>query len=366
MMNGGDYNSQATRYPLSDTKHVLARYGAAALGVIAGLEWLMGRTVSRLAAAPNLDGTPRSIVEAIGGVGIDLFNPSFLLALMLLFLFALLFGARAVAGRDRWGFVVALTLCIFGAVVGVASLLPSTPWLGIVFNILSLTTLGLLALRCVWQGGFQPVYKTAVVVIVLGYTGWFLYVLWEGLPSEGRAAGDALFVLDLGEMALVAVPFLLFWAVAVPHKQWLRPARWVLPVVAMLLFSAANIADMVFDQGFTGVFSLWSVGYTLFLPWPLYALALGGFLYVVLTCFSRTGPKAKEANPNTGLAMLLFLFAGYNLQLTYQHLLAALAMVLLTGVGRPFGVEKEDSMDGEVLEVEVVGVASAARGKLTT
>jgi hypothetical protein len=34
--------------------------------------------------------------------------------------------------------------------------------------------------------------------------------------------------------------------------------------------------------------------------------------------------------------MLLLLFAGYYLQLTYQHLLAMLSLMLFTGLARPF------------------------------
>jgi hypothetical protein len=201
-----------------------------------------------------------------------------------------------------------------------------------------------------WGEG-SSIFKVGIALSVIGYLGWYFFVLWGEFPSPGEATGVALFVLNAGEMVLVAVPFVMFWALAVPFGQWRRPLRWILPGLAMLLFAAANVADMVVDQGFTGVFSLWSVGYTLFLPWPVYALALGAFIYAVLTCFAPGGPNVKEANPNTGLGLLLFLYAGYNLQLTYQHLLAVIAVMLLTEMARPFSESARSELQDAPREV---------------
>jgi hypothetical protein len=172
--------------------------------------------------------------------------------------------------------------------------------------------------------------QRAVIASVLGYFCWYAYVL------SGGASGGGLYLLNAGEVLLLLVPFLLYAAISVPHGQWKRPVRWIMPVILMLLFAAANVADILVDQGFTGVFTLWSVGYTLFLPWPIYVVALGLFTHAVLTAFARNLPRAVEANRGVGVAMLLFLYAGFNLQLTYQHLLAVLALVLLTGFGSPF------------------------------
>jgi hypothetical protein len=328
-----------------ETIRLLARYGAIVLAIIGGLEWLLGRTVSRLAAAPNLEGTPRAVVEGIGKLGIDLLAPSFLLALVLLFLSAITHGAQAIKDRDIPALAAALVVCIFGSVAAAASFIESAAWLSITFNAVSLLSMLVLVIVYIWRSRNRTLFKLGVVLSVLGYLGWYSFVLRGELPDRGQVSGLGLFILDAGEMLLVTVPLVLFWALCIPNRQWRHPARWILPVVAMLVFATANVVDMISDQGFTGVFSLWSVGYTLFLPWPLYALALGAFLYAVLTCFASGGEKALEANPNTGLALLLFLFAGYNLQLTYQHLLAVLALVLLTGMGKPFGAHNKREGD---------------------
>jgi hypothetical protein len=148
-------------------------------------------------------------------------------------------------------------------------------------------------------------------------------------------------VRDFGELAAVLAPFAFFAALVLPHGQWRDTKRWIVPCLLGVGFTAANIADIVFNQGFTGVFAFWSVGLRLWLPWPLYALSLALYAYCVLTCFAK-GEKAELANLNTGLGLLLLLFAGHELQLSYQHLLAALSLLLLTGIARPYTIEQPD------------------------
>jgi hypothetical protein len=309
---------------------LLARYGVLLLAFLAGLEWLLGRTISRLAAAPNLDGTPRQVVEAIGSIGLDLIDPAFLIALLLLFLFVVRRGSPALVRRDVPTASAALVLGVFGTVSAAAWLLPRSDWLGISYNFFSMAAVLALWLRFNSREQATLPFKGAVIASVLGYLCWYAYVL------SGGASGGGLYLLNAGEVLLLLVPFLLFAAISVPHRQWKRPGRWILPVILMLLFTAANVADILVDQGFTGVFTLWSVGYTLYLPWPVYVVALGLFTHSVLTAFARNLPRAAEANRGVAVAMLLFLYAGFTLQLTYQHLLAALALVLLTGFASPF------------------------------
>ena len=62
------------------THALMLRYSAIALGALGCIEWLLGRTVSRMAASPTLDGTLRAIVEAFGQVGIRLLPLAFIAA----------------------------------------------------------------------------------------------------------------------------------------------------------------------------------------------------------------------------------------------------------------------------------------------
>ena len=63
---------------------------------------------------------------------------------------------------------------------------------------------------------------------------------------------------------------------------------------------------------------------------------LAHFIYSIITAFSTHEPVETYANPNTGVGLLLLLFAGYNLQIPYEHLLAILSLTLLTGLFKPF------------------------------
>jgi hypothetical protein len=330
-----------------DERALLARYAATALLPIAGVEWLLGRTISRMAAAPTLEGLPRTIVEVLGRTGIFVLSTSFLLAASLVCLSVLSFGARATQERKPLMLALAYFLPLFTAFAIAHSFLETQIWVNVVFNILALVAMWWVALSFVMHREVTVHTRIAVLLVALAWSGWYYYVL--GTTLEG-----AVFMLNLGEMIAVAAVFALFAAIAIPGREWSHIRRWVAPVLLALLFSIGNIADMLADQGFTGVFTTWSVGFNLFLPWPLYAVALALFTYGVLTCFARSVGKSAYANANTGLGLLLIVFAGYNLQLPYQHLLAVLSLMLLTGLACPFGIIERSSQRERRIETPPV------------
>jgi hypothetical protein len=330
-----------------DERAWLARYLALAVMLVGGLEWLLGRVVSRLAAAPPIEGMPRTIIETLGRFGFFLLSTAFLLAVSLLFLSALQFGERAYSQRRAADMALAFYLCIFGVFALSHTLLalmsPSgeQAWLNVTFNMLSALGIWWLAFR--FAIGEAPwAARGAVLLVALAYTGWYWAVLFtiKGVPGNAFFLDRPADALRLGELAAVLVPVAFFLAVAVPQARWHNWKRWIAPVVVGLLFSAGNIADIIADQGFTGVFSIWSVGFTLYLPWPLYALSLVLYLYTVLTCFSKGQQPSRYGDANVGMGLLLLPFAGYYLQLTYQHLLALLALLLLTGIARPLSMSR--------------------------
>ncbi|MCX6023486.1 MAG: hypothetical protein NTZ05_17495 [Chloroflexi bacterium] len=78
--------------------------------------------------------------------------------------------------------------------------------------------------------------------------------------------------------------------------------------------------------------SVWTFGFTLFLPGPLYALALGVFLYTL-----RSLAQGNAAGRRFALGLALLGLAGLKVDYSYFNLLALLAMCMLTGVGQPAG-----------------------------
>src|SRR5439155_14790447 len=120
--------------PSSAEGRLLARYAVVALAVVGGLEWLLNRTVSRVAAAPPLEGLARSIVEGLGRVGYFLVSPAFILAACLAFLSALGLGAAALRERRPFTFAVGLFLALFFIIATVHFLLEPGDWLNATLN----------------------------------------------------------------------------------------------------------------------------------------------------------------------------------------------------------------------------------------
>lgn len=324
----------ASRLPENEVS-LVARYAAAALAVVAGLEWLLGRTVSRLAASPTLEGAPRDVIESVGRVGLYLISPTAILALTVLLLLVIQAGAEAIRKRDASRLAVSLFLAIFGLVGLVHTYYPTLLWLNVTINLLAFIAVWWVAVVSVVRKERSTSMCVGVVLVALAYSGWLYYVVQQDLTDVGAPLlGAPLLFLNLGEIAAVCAPAAFFWAIALPHGQWRHPARWVLPTILVLVFSAGNVADAVLNQGFMGVFTIWSLGMNLFLPWPLYAISGGLFVYSVLTCFTGRGRRSREANPGIGLGLLLLVFAGYALQLPFQFVMAVLSTALLSGMVR--------------------------------
>jgi len=80
------------------------------------------------------------------------------------------------------------------------------------------------------------------------------------------------------------------------------------------------------------ILALWTTGISLFLPFPIYLLALALFLLTIVACF-----RDRDAYwIATGL--LLVLLAGYMAESTYQHLLFLLGIFFLSRI-----VKEEDA-----------------------
>lgn len=311
---------------------LLLRYLGTGLLALGALEWLLGRTISRMAAAPTLEGFPRTIIEALGRTGIFFASPAFLVAVALVVssVFNSFPGVKTQDRRSQQA--IALYLALIAVLSLTHIFFGNLNWYNVSFHILALVAHWSLTLFFLLRRKENDAAKIALLLVALAYTGQYLFFFLERLAVRPALFGlTNLSAVELGELAAVLAPFPFFAATALPNSGWRNARRWILPLLLATLFSAGNIVDIVANQGFSGVFTIWSVGMRLFLPWPLYALALALFSYSVLTCFSRTISKSDYANRNTGLGLLLLLFAGYRLQIPYQHLLALLAMMLLTG-----------------------------------
>jgi hypothetical protein len=324
---------------MTEVRSWLSRYLSVGLMIFAGLEWFLGRVVSRTAAAPPLSGIGRTIVEALGRTGFFLFATAFLLATALLLLSASRLYELARNEHHVDDVALAAFLALFAILDVVQSLLTASSAvtsegiLTFVFNVFSLIAVWWLTVRFLSVGREPRMAKIAVSLAAVAYACWYYSILLGGISLGSFDVGST-DILRFGELAAVLTPVAFFVAVALPH-EWRVGKRWIAPVLLSLALAAGNIADIATGSGYTGVFSIWSVGFTLWLPWPIYAVSIALFLYAVLTCFARRVKSRCYGDANIALGMLLILYAGYNLQLTYQHLLVVLAFALLTRVARP-------------------------------
>jgi hypothetical protein len=333
-----------------DTRWGLLRFGVATLVWLAGIEWLLGRAISRLAASPALDGTPRLVIEFLGSIGLFLLAPATLLAVCLALLAISTDGADALVSADPMRLARAIYLGLFVVLSGALIVIPKTSWLSITHTLMALVAFWWVALtppgnrnatvdaeRVRSSNGAQRARLGVTISLVAAtYSGYLFYILMEELGQTGlTSVVSPIVIRDLGEAFLVAVPFALFGLLSVPFRQWAKPRRWILPFALALLFSVANLADMFANQGFTGVFAIWSMGLSFYLPWPLYAISIALYAYSILTCFSPDKTKSDLANRDRAAGLLLLIFASYELQFPYQYILALLSLMLLSGIVAP-------------------------------
>jgi len=302
-----------------------------------------------MAASPALEGTPRDIIVTLGQIGLFLVSPAFLLAACLLFFGLVAVARKAAISSDRATVSLVFYLALVGAVLFAYTLLPTQNWLTIAFNLLLWIALLWMAVRFATQHSAPIFARAGVVMAVLAYSGWYLYVLVQQI-SLGTQTGEqtGVWVISLGELLAVLTPIALFIAIALPGEEWRRPRRWIAPVVLALLFAAGNIADSSANMGFTGVFTTWSVGVNIAWPWPIYAVSLALYAYGAITCFTA---ERGYANSTTGVGLILLLLAGYNLQTSHQHLLALLAVALLSGLIVPFASVSRSRAEASVPDV---------------
>ena len=320
---------------------LLFRYVLRLLCVVGPVEWLLGRTLSRisgmLSPGPVADG-----VNALAGLGLHLLEPSHVLALAVLALAAA--WPWLAPAPPGWSRLLPAALAAFLLLSLAAAVIPaSSAWI-IGFNLLSGGILVSLALACAGRGPGSTAWRVAVGLLGLGYAGSYLYVIGAELAKDPTAppslADVAVAVHFAGEALVVAWAVALVIAVAAGRRvQWGRLALACVPGVAVAIAP-------LFETWLQGVLVRMSLGFTLFLPSPLYALAVTAYAYALLTVADRRAgpPGTLTWRPEIAAALLLLPVAGFDLLSNYQHAVALLALLLLTGRVRPFSAVVPEPM----------------------
>ncbi|HUS14344.1 MAG TPA: hypothetical protein VM536_04910 [Chloroflexia bacterium] len=327
-----------------DDLTLLLRYATRLLLWLAPLEFLLGRAISRASRQMPAGDTGAAVLSAISSVGSFLVMPSFILVLLVLVAGAIL-GLRGPKtgrpgmGGPGWPPALAVAVLAFVACSVVLLSPDPAPALLVVYNAASaLLVLGLVVWFVSWPSAGSAL-RVTVGLLGLSYAGYYTYALaallaqYAGWPvGEFGVAANA-----FGEGVAMLAGISLLWTSGLLGGAAGRPGPRRLWLLLAGVAAAVVLVGPQFEEWLQGVATQFSVGFTLFLPVPVTALALAAWIYAVLAANSRDATR-QTGQPwawEIGGALLLLPAAGYQLQLNYQHLLLVATLLLLTGRLRP-------------------------------
>ena len=277
------------------------------LTIAALIEWLIGRTLTR--SAIYMPKTPLMIsaYQALGAIGQVALTLTSLLALL-----ALLW----IAWQERRNLAFSLLL-IASAVLSLAFIvvMPEGWWL--VFDRIMIVAIVTVLIGRLWRTARDRRWSIAVTIPMMAV---WLGALYQLLPALAQAfqlpaappLGHALF--NVGEILVALTPIAL-WLVWRPRE---RKRVYGLAAIPAILFAIMHLAA----PAMTSILSIWSIGLTLYLPWPIYALSLWLGALVVVSALKRDQP--------IGWALLLLVTAGYAAQVSTQVFISIIALWMLS------------------------------------
>jgi len=293
--------------------------------VLAGLlELFLNRAVSRATIFVPKSPPVAAVLAALAALGFFLLALAFLLAAVWLGSWA----ARWLIDGDGARGTALPASALFFSILSVAAISGPGPPVAILFGGVFLLVISMLLVR-LWGDG-RP-WKALILAIWAAYT---LYALWVILSHVGSLWPN----LQLGaadELSRVGEAVALLGTAALfATESRTDDGRWILTVRLALVAAipAALFAFLVsLSRALVANISIWSTGFSLFLPWPVYAAAI--WLFTAGLLAARRRGRRKEF-----LAYLLILISGYNLSLTYTYVTGVIALVLLLpddGLTRP-------------------------------
>ena len=170
-----------------------------------------------------------------------------------------------------------------------------------------------------WRQATNPTQQAAVLLpglaLLIGRVYQTSQVVNAALDLADPPA-NALIFFNLGELLAVLSPIGIWWAFRRVGRGGLSLYLW--SGIPALLF----VAGYFLNPSMTGILAIWSSGLTLYLPWPLYALSLWLFGFVLLAAWKQGSPA--------GVALLLLAAGGHAPQLSTQLFFGLVGLSLLT------------------------------------
>ena len=284
-------------------------------------ETLLLRLVTRVGVHLPKDGAVSDAFQAASFLGSLAFNFASLLAiaLVVLVLGSMMLRAGSPLGRS------AVALLSVAMLSGLAlSLATDEPAADAVFGVAAALLTGIVFLSAAGEKRVTPAAGVAVALMVGAYFSYQYYVLsylFYRILDYAAVPPASMAVLRLGEVLALIAAAAVFWAWGLPRWRWVGSAG--LAGVAAVLF-ALTLASMS-PVSTMAILALWTTGLSLFLPFPIYLLAMGLYMLTLVACW-RSGDGFWMA-----AGLLLVLLAGYMAESTYHHLLLLAGVAFLSG-----------------------------------
>ncbi len=284
-------------------------------------ETLLLRGVTRIGVhVPNGEGVAPAF-QVASFLGSLAFNFASLLAIVLVVLILGSLVRRMDGGLSRLALVGLSGAMMMG--LGL-SLTTDGPAADALFGVAVALLVGFIAIVTVSERRVGAAAALALILVAAAYLSYQYYVLsylFYRILDYGVVPPMSTAVLRLGELLAVAAAAAAFWAWGLPRWRWVGRAGLAAVAAVLLALTLAGLSPV----STMAILALWTTGLSLFLPFPVYLLALALYLLTLVACW-RSGDAFW-----TAAGLLLVLLAGYMAESTYQHLLLLVGVALLAG-----------------------------------
>lgn len=293
------------------------------------LELLLNRTISRLGMHIPAEIKGERVIDLLKGLSVfNLFieNLSTILSLLALLLVLRIYSKSREMLSDRGRVIVSIMGIIFIGWSVISLWIAPNPLLSISYSLIFLTIIGIILYKGFACGNIRE--KAAIICLVGGSLCYNLYKIMVYLsqsynldiisPLSGFffRAGELLMVL-----AILAVFFAYTWPVTISKSSCLFAF-----IASMIVIGYLGVSYL--NPSILPILSIWSLGYTSFLPVIVYATILGLLTYTLL--------KGLWEEKISIYGITFIFISGYTMLLSYQYILALLGFTLLPVEGTFF------------------------------
>ncbi|MEE8400581.1 MAG: hypothetical protein V3R86_00295 [Candidatus Hydrothermarchaeaceae archaeon] len=281
------------------------------------MELVFNRIFSRAAVFIPKDGYLVSLYNLLSSFGIIIFNLSSIFLLLVLFLII-----DSKLQRPNRTNIALSSLLLFLIILSIAFIfIPPTAGLSLIYNLASLASILLITTQLYASSG-KKIEKLTIITLSVFYLCSYYYRLSHisyqllGITSAPTLSVET---FNFGEFLVLPLSVLIFATYSgVLNGRDLNWKMAILPTIFAAIFVASNLMN----SEMTAIFSIWSLGFTLFLPYPLYAIAIWLFSFTLIKLISQ--------GQSRGYGLAFIFIAGYAFWLSYHNLLLLLGLLLLS------------------------------------